>query len=299
MFEKKKTDFEKHQPFSPVTVIMLVVLIVYSLTLFGLFIWGILTAFKDPLNDFRTNTYGLPQEWCWNFGYVFDNFKVPVANETFVGEVGFGKMLVNSLLYALGGAFVGTLVPCITAYMCARFPYKFSKLLYATVLVVMVIPVVGNLPAEIQMARDLHLYGKIWGMWIMRANFLGMYFLVFHAAFKSQPIAYTEAARIDGANNMQILTRVSLPLVRNTFFTVMLINFIALWNDYQIPLVYLPSNPTIALGLYHLTITPTQGMNFVPMRITAAIIMLIPILITFLVFQKRLLGNLTVGGVKG
>ena len=85
----------------------------------------------------------------------------------------------------------------------------------------------------------------------------------------------------------------------NTFFTVMLINFIAFWNDYQTPLIYLPSYPTIALGMYHMASTTENGMSYVPMRMTGAMLLFLPIFCLFVIFQKRLLGSLTMGGIKG
>ena len=288
-----------HSAFTPVTIIMLVVLILYVASLFLLFLWALMTAFKDPLYDFRTNPWGFPKEFVWNFTYVFSQFAVPVSTAKRIGLVGMGEMYLYSFLYAGGSAFFNTLVPCITAYLCARFKYKFSRVMHTIVLVTMVIPVVGSLPAEIRMAQSLGLYDQIWGMWILKANFLGMYFLVFYNIFKVLPASYTEAAKIDGAGNMQVLLRIGLPLVRNTFFTVFLIYFIQYWNDYQTPLIYLPTYPTIANGMYSVSVTPTQEMSYVPMRIAAAILMLVPILVVFLIFQKRLLGNLTVGGIKG
>ena len=288
-----------HARFTPVTVVMLIVLILYVASLFLLFLWAVMAAFKDPLFDFRVNPWGFPREWVWNFSTVFAEFEVPVSTAKRIGSVGMGKMYLYSFLYAGGCAFFNTLVPCITAYLCARFKYKFSRVMHTIVLITMVIPVVGSLPAEIRMAQALKLYDEIWGMWILKANFLGMYFLVFYNIFKALPDAYTEAAKIDGAGNMQVLLRIALPLVRNTFFTVFLIYFIQYWNDYQTPLIYLPSYPTIANGMYTVAVTPSTEMNFVPMRMAAAIIMLVPILVVFLVFQKRLLGNLTIGGIKG
>ena len=288
-----------HPKFSPVTIVMLIVLILYVASLFLLFFWAVLTAFKDPLLDFRTNTYCLLVEWVWNFSYVFSQFVVHVSTETRVGVVGMAEMYLYSFVYAGWSAFFNTLVPCITAYLCARFKYKFSRVVHTMLLITMVIPVVGSLPAEIRMAQSLGLYDQIWGMWILKTNFLGMYFLVFYNIFKALPASYTEAAKIDGAGNMSVLLRIALPLVRNTFFTVFLIYFIQYWNDYQTPLIYLPSYPTIAQGMYTVSVTPTQEMSYVPMRLAAAILMLVPILVIFLIFQKRLLGNLTVGGIKG
>ena len=183
--------------------------------------------------------------------------------------------------------------------MCARFPYKFSKIVHTTVIVVMIIPIVGALPAEIRMAMTLKLYDHVWGLWIMKANFLGLYFLVFYGVFKALPMAYTEAAKIDGAGNLGVLIRIVLPLVRNTFFTVMLINFITFWNDYQTPLIFMPSHPTVALGMFHMASTTISTLATIPMRMTGAMLLLVPILIVFLLTHKRLMGNLTMGGIKG
>ncbi len=298
MLQAKMKSKEVRERLSPVTVFMLVVLVLFTLSLFIPLLWALLTSFKNQ-SDFRVNIIGLPKQWVWNFSYVLKKFTVPVQTEAGEKMVGMGMMYVNSLLYSVGCAFFGTLVPCITAYMCARFPYKFSKIVHTTVIVVMIIPIVGALPAEIRMAMTLKLYDHIWGLWIMKANFLGLYFLVFYGVFKALPMAYTEAAKIDGAGNLGVLIRIVLPLVRNTFFTVMLINFITFWNDYQTPLIFMPSHPTVALGMFHMASTTISTLATIPMRMTGAMLLLVPILIVFLLTHKRLMGNLTMGGIKG
>lgn len=289
---------ERREKFKPVTVVMLVVLLLYSISLFAPLLWGMMTAFKNQ-SDFRINIIGLPKQWIWNFSFVFKKFTVSVASPTGEKIVGMGEMYINSILYSVGCAFFGTLIPCITAYMCARFPYKFSKIVHTTVIVTMILPIVGALPAEIRVVRALHLYDHVWGLWLMKANFLGMYFLVFYGSFKSLPMGYTEAAKIDGAGNLAILVRIVLPLVRNMFFTVAVIKFIEFWNDYQTPLIYMPSHPTVALGMFEMSKTLINSLSTVPMRMAGAMLLLVPILIVFLFTHKRLLGNLTMGGLKG
>ena len=90
-----------------------------------------------------------------------------------------------------------------------------------------------------------------------------------------------------------------LPLVRNTIFVIMLIKFIEFWNDYQTPLVFLPSYPTLAYGVFTLATTSVNNMSTVPMRMASAVMMLIPILVVFLIFQKKIMSNVSVGGIKG
>ena len=277
---------------------LLIVLAVYVLSMFTLIGWALITSFKSP-NDFRTNAIGMPEKFVWNYTFVYTKFYVSVLTESGMEVVYMETMFVYSILYSLGCAFFQTLVPCITAYLCARFNYKFSKIVYTAVIVVMILPIVGSLPAELQMAKNTGLYDSIWGLWIMKANFLGMYFLVFYDGFKGLSMTYTEAAKIDGASNMHILLAIVLPLVKNIFFTVMLVNFIGFWNDYQVPLLYMPSYPTVAYGMYNMANTRENNLSSVPMRMTGAMLMFIPIFTLFLIFQKRLLGNLTVGGIKG
>ena len=284
--------------FSPFTIVLLIVLAAYVLSMFTLIGWALLTSFKSP-NDFRTNAIGLPEKFVWNYTFVYTKFNVSVLTKSGTEVVYMETMFLYSILYSLGCAFFQTLVPCLTAYLCARFNYKFSKIVYTTVIVVMILPIVGSLPAELQMAKNTGLYDSIWGLWIMKANFLGMYFLVFYDGFKGLSMTYTEAAKIDGASNMHILIAIVLPLVKNIFFTVMLVNFIGFWNDYQVPLLYMPSYPTVAYGMYNMANTRENNLSSVPMRMTGAMLMFIPIFTLFLIFQKRLLGNLTVGGIKG
>ena len=284
--------------FSPLTVVLLIVLILYALTLIGLLFWAVITSFKSQA-EFRINILGFPDKWVWNYGEVFRSFQVSVMAEDGTRYVSMGGMILNSVIYSFGCAIASTITPCITAYLCAKFPFRFSKVVYFIVIVTMALPIVGSLPSELLVARTFGVYDRIWLLWIMKANFLGIYFLVFHAEFKSIPKEYTEAAKIDGAGNFTILFRIMLPLVRNTIFVIMLIKFIEFWNDYQTPLVFLPSYPTLAYGVFTLATTSVNNMSTVPMRMASAVMMLIPILVVFLIFQKKIMSNVSVGGIKG
>ena len=284
--------------FSPLTVVLLIVLTLYALTLIGLLFWAVITSFKSQA-EFRINILGFPDKWVWNYGEVFRSFQVSVMAEDGTRYVSMGGMILNSVIYSFGCAIASTMTPCITAYLCAKFPFRFSKVVYFIVIVTMALPIVGSLPSELLVARTFGIYDRIWLLWIMKANFLGIYFLVFHAEFKSIPKEYTEAAKIDGAGNFTILFRIMLPLVRNTIFVIMLIKFIEFWNDYQTPLVFLPSYPTLAYGVFTLATTSVNNMSTVPMRMASAVMMLIPILVVFLIFQKKIMSNVSVGGIKG
>lgn len=280
---------------SPLTIVMLVVLVLYSAFLLAMFLWAVLTALKKPLR-FLNNTVGLPNPWYFgNVPYVLKNAEIIKEQ----GVVPFYEIVWNSLLYSVGCSIINTLVTCIVAYLCARYDCKFSKFVYALVLVVMVIPVVGNQTSELQMSINLGLYDKMVGMLVMRASFLGIYFLVFYDMFKAVPMAFSEAAEIDGAGDFQIMVRIFFPIASNTFLTVLLINFIGYWNNYQVPMVYVPNHPTLAEYMFQISTFSKYPFSKAPVQLAASLILLLPAVAIFLAMHKRLLGNLSIGGVKG
>ncbi len=288
--------------FTPTTIILMSVLILYSVSLLLPILWGLSTSLKTDL-DFYLNPFWLPDGWFWNwqwsnYSYAFMNFVVKVEAGAGFRIIYMEEMFLYTILYALGCAFFQSFVCCIVAYMVVKFDYFFSKVIYTVVIVAMILPIVGSLPSEIQMSRALGFFDTIWGMWIMKSHFLGMYFLVFHAMFRGIPKEFADAARVDGAGNFQVLFSIMMPLVRNTLFTVILLNFIGYWNDYQVPLIYLPSYPTIAYGLYLFNFSTINSLSTIPMKITGCMIMMLPILIVFLIFRNRLIGNISIGGLK-
>ena len=289
--------------FSPLTATLLSVLVAYALFMLLMLFWALLTASKS-YTDYAggilgggTNHVGWPEK-----NVLWDNLKT--VNTIFV-NITLMKSAWYTLLYAGGCALIKCLVTCVVAYLCARYKNWFSQIVYITVIVTMIVPVVGSQAAEIQMARDLQLYNEIWGMWIMRANFLGMYFLVFYAVFASMPSGYYEAARIDGANDMQVMCRIAMPLVKYTFWSIFLIIFIEYWNDYMIPNYFLEDYPTLSLLLYWQSIDQVKqeespiSYSVAPFLMATTLWVAVPVIIFFSIFSKRLMGNLSVGGLKG
>ena len=116
--------------------------------------------------------------------------------------------------------------------------------------------------------------------------------------FKSLPNEFYEAAIIDGANEWQVFLRIMFPLVIPTFGTIFLIKFIEFWNDYQTPLLYLNTHPTLAYGVQSMATSGARGMSRVPMKLASCMIMMLPILFMFIFLRNKIMGNVTMGGVK-
>lgn len=294
---KQSTSKKK---FSPTMTIIFIVLIIYTISLLVPLLWGVLTTLKDRY-ELRNNIFGLPEKWLFkNYADAFNAYAVRVrASDGGFRWVKMWEMILYSVLYSLGCALIRTMCTCLVAYVTSKFSeFFFSKVVYSVVIIVMILPIVGSLPSELALARTLGLYDHIWGMWIMQFNFLGTHYLVFYAMFSGIPKDYSEAAYIDGASEWKVMTRVMLPMVRSTFFILTLLLFIGYWNDYQTPMLFMPNYPTLANGLYQFSQSTNNALATVPMKLTGCMIMVLPVLVLFLIFHNKMLGNVSMGGLK-
>ena len=299
MFQKlKKTKFSAFQ------ICLFVLLLLQAVSTLLLLYWGVLTSLKTQSDFRRNNLFGFPRgmiwEWKWdNILTVVKNFHVNRIQAGQPRTIYIGEMLLYSVLYAVGNSFITTIVPLTVAYVCAKFDYKFSKVIYFIVIVTRILPLVGTAPAAITILKFLNIYDTFIGNYIQHFNFLSLYFLVFYAGFRGIPNDYAEAAYIDGASEWHVYLHIMIPLMRNMFFTVMLLMFIGFWNDYGTPLIYMPTHPTLALGVYVLRDTTDNDLSSVPLKMAGCTILIIPTLVLFLFFHKRIMGNISLGGIKG
>ena len=292
----------KNKKFSPFKIILFLILAFHCFTILYLLYWAVITSLKWQ-SDFRTNMYGLPSGWPWewhwgNYTDVLAQFFVSVKRDGVQMKIGMEFQFLYSLIYCVTGAFMSTIVPCLVAYCAAKFKFAFSKILEAIVLITMVLPIVGNAASTLQFLNFFGLYDNIWLNLVTQFNFLGMYFLIFKASFASLPEDYREAAYLDGANEYVILFRIMLPLVGKIIFTVFLLKFITFWEDYQTPLLYVPNYPTVAYGVHYFSRVSKGPLNTTPARMAAALLMATPIIILYITFKEKLMGNLSMGGLK-
>ena len=296
---KKRKQSKLFKERSPIYVIIAIVLTIVTLAILIPLIWGILQSIQDPEDLY--NPIPFPLDWKFsNYVTAFEKFYVEVKGKgdepnTYPTLI---YMFGYSSLYAIGAAFLSTFVCCMVGYLTARFDNVFSKILNVFVIIALALPIVGSLPSELQIAKALGIYDKIYGVWFLKCHFISMYYLIFHARFKSFSKANEEAARIDGANYFYIFFRIMLPQVLPLFFTVFLLQFITFWNDYYTPMMFMPSYPTLAYGMWRFNTSTDNTISSIPLKITGCILMLMPVLILFIVFSKRLMANLSAGGDK-
>ena len=293
-----------------------VLLSIYALTLIFLLGWGLLTSLKSRMDFlFAENVLGLPNmefskdelTQLFNYKLIFENFNFTKKVVFYSGDKlithesksNFFSLIGNTFLYAGVGSLIAAIVPAVVAYTCVKYKFRFSKILYAVVLVGYIVPGVGNYPSAITIIRNLGRYDSFGGNYIQKFSFTGMYFFVYWAFYESLSDTYAEAAEMDGASQVRILVSIVLPLSVKIISSVWLILFVQQWNDYQTPMLYLPTKPTLAYGVYYMTqINHSGKLTQTPTKIAGCMLLALPILAVFIFLKDKLMGNVSMGGVK-
>ncbi len=294
-----KTTVKKGR-MSILNIVLFIALITYALILISMFAWSLMQSLRDswdytqdgPLKfDFNAVTFKY-------YGMVFTDFtRDAVQLDGSTATFGIEGMFLNSIMYAVGASLAQVFMLVLLSYAVGRFNYKLNGIINSAILIAMILPVVGSLASEITVAKSLGIFNTMWGMWILKAHCISIYFFVLTETFRAIPKEFADSAGLDGANGVQIMVTIMLPMVKNVLGTIFLILFVQYWNDYQTPLVYLESQPTLIYGFFMLKWVDGE-FNFFPGQMAACVVVILPILIIFIVFQNRFMGNLSMGGLK-
>ena len=310
MAKKKKNKMD----YAVITVIA-AILIVYSAIMILILVWGFITSLKSNM-DFSTmgNVLGFPNSDFSRNEILFSNYKTIWDNFSFIKNISyysgdtlirhfsdnsFFSILLNTVLYAVVGSAIQAFVPAVMGYLVVKYPGKVSSFINALMLFVLAFPIVGNSSTMVRLLRTMNLYDNFLGMFIMKFNFTGMYFFMFQAFFHDLSDSYAEAAEIDGASQMRVMFGIYIPLAWKMVMTIMLILFVVCWNDYQNPFLYLPTKPTLAYAVFYLAYENNQvQMASLPIKTAACMILALPIIVLFIFLKDKIMGNVTLGGVK-
>ncbi|MDD6903556.1 MAG: carbohydrate ABC transporter permease [Candidatus Borkfalkiaceae bacterium] len=280
-------------------IILYVIVAVYCLSMVYVLLFGLINSLKDATDFEWLNPFGFPHK---EFGWKFDNYskvlkEFKVSSMSMGGEeVGFMGMFVNSLLYAVFMSLFSMATQIMVAYAIAKYDFRLKPLLYGVAVIVMLLPIIGSLASEVQMADTFNFRNNLLGICLMKCKYAGLYFLVFYATFRSVSWTYAEAAQIDGAGHLKIFIEIMLPLIKSTVFAVFILLFIEFWNDYYTPMIFLPQSPTMSYGLF---VFQTDNRASQPIQLAACLLTCLPILVLFVVFKNKIMGNVTMGGLKG
>lgn len=297
MLENIKVKNRKYIKMDAFTIVLYALVTIYCLSMLYVLFFGLVNSLKDATDYEWNNPFAFPNsEFGWKFGNyakVFKDFNVFTVGGK---QVYLPSMFLNSLLYAGLMSLFCMATQVITAYAVAKYDFKGKRLIYGVAIVVMLLPIIGSLASEVQIANFFGFRNNLIGVCIMKCKYPGIYFLVFYATFKSLPWTFAEAAQIDGAGHFRTFIQIMLPLIRSTLFAVFILLFIEHWNDYYTPMIFLPEKPTMSYGLF---IFQTDNKASTPIQLAACILACVPILVVFAAFKDKIMSNVTMGGIKG
>ena len=281
------------------TLVMFVVLLIFSISYIYALYWGLISSLKDVLN-YSEDIFGFPRKFQWtNYSVVMENLKVRIVTQAGRRDVYFVELLFNSIVFAV----VGTTIPVVTqscvAYAATKYDFKFNKVLNFCVVFVIVVPPLSSLGADLSLYKALGIYDNFFGLMLTRIAWAGSGFLVWSGVFKGVSSEYMDAAKIDGAGHFRILISVMFPLVRIPFLIMWVQSFIVNWSSYSVQYTMLPSMPNLALALWHFQFDVGNAISWPPMQLAGAMMVMRPCLLLYICFNKWFVGNLTAGGLKG
>ncbi|MBB3713574.1 oligogalacturonide transport system permease protein [Limimaricola variabilis] len=212
----------------------------------------------------------------------------------------FGRFFWNSFLIILPKT-IGTAISCtLVAYGFARFDFPFKKILFGSVIAILLLPnVVTRIPQYI-LFRDLGWLDSFLPLWVPSALAGDAFFVFMLVQFlRAIPTDMEEAARVDGANSWQTLLFIVVPMLAPALISVCLFQFMWTMNDFLGPLIYISSVDKYPVSLaLKLSIDTTEAFEW--NRILAmSVLTITPALVVFFMAQKYFIEGISAGGVKG
>ena len=261
-----------------------IILIIYSLITVFLVGETIASSFKTKI-ELVDNLIGLPKE------PTFINYFTVFVKE------GFGRYIMNSISLVAISLILLIIVSSMLAYGMAQYTFKGKKFLQAYFLIGLMMPVqLSILPLYLMLSR-LKMTNSFLGLALVYAANLSFSFLVFNQFFLQLPQAMIESAHMDGASDMCIFWKIVVPISKPVFSTVGLLQFVTIWNDFFLPMVFLPKKNahTLTLAIYSYTGNFLKNWDKI---FAAATIALVPILIIYFLFSEQIVAGLTAGSTK-
>jgi alpha-glucoside transport system permease protein len=287
------------------------------------FLWGLVILWTIPsigllINSFRPEVSQVSSGWWTVFtdpSFTLDNYHAALFDPP-GGTLPFWKAFINSLAIAIPGTIVPVALAAAAAYAFAWMDFRGRHWLFILVITMMAIPLQMALVPLQQLFSggahlsigettfivfpDLNLNNKPISVWLSHTAFglpLAIYLL--HNYMSSLPGDVFEAARIDGANHFGIFWRIVLPLSMPAIAAFSIFQFLWVWNDYLLALIFLSQNQDaqpLTIPLVNLVTSRGQGTELLP---AAAFISMVVPLVIFFSLQRYFVRGLLAGSVKG
>lgn len=262
--------------------------IVFSAIWFFPVYWMVNTALKPP-SEVMT-----PTPLFFPLHPSFANFIDAVNNSTFLDN------LKSSVLVVVVSVVVSGIIAFFATAALTRFRFRARRTIMVTILVIQMLPSVALLIPTFLVFNDFNLVGSYLGLILAYiAMVLPFSIWILRGFFVSVPIEIEEAARMDGASDWRVLWNVLFPLVAPGLISTTIFAFIAAWNEYIMAYTFMKDDTMYTLPIWLASFsTPTQGTDFGG-QMAASVLFSLPVVVFFMIIQRRLVSGIAAGAVKG
>lgn len=254
-------------------------------------LWWLLVASTKTREDFTTTN----PLWFADFA-LFDNIAALVTYRDGV----FLQWLGNSALYAGVGALLATLIAAMAGYAIAKYTFRGRETLFNVILGGVLVPATALALPLFLLFSQAGATNTIWAVLLPSlVSPFGVYLSRIYAA-ASVPDEIIEAARIDGAGEVRTFFTVATRLMAPALVTIFLFQFVAIWNNFFLPLIMLRDESLfpVTLGLYVWNTQVSQIPDIRALVVIGSLLSIIPLIVTFLALQRFWQSGLANGGLK-
>ena len=287
---KKQDKFTHFLAKTPVHITVVLIALIWTLPTIGLLI----SSFR-PREDLVKNG------WWTVLLHPFELTQLHLGNyvEVLTSE-GMGQTFLNSFIITIPATVIPIAIATFAAYALAWMRFPGRQLIFMTIVGLMVVPLQMTLIPVLRTYNELGLAGSFLGVWLAHTAYglpLGIYLLRNYIG--SLPRELIEAASVDGASHLKIFTRLIVPLSTPAIASFAVFQFLWVWNDLLVALVYLGGNQNVApITLTLRNLVGDRGQDWHLLTAGAFISMIVP-LIVFFALQKYFVRGLLAGSVKG
>ncbi len=266
--------------------LLIAVIIVY--TLFP-FYWAVVSSLT-PTNDlFRTPVKFWPQT------FTLDHYRVVFSDS------GFMRALLNSTIVSLSVVLLALLLGTLGAYAMGRLQFRGRTIVLYLILSMTMFPAIAILGSLFQMMQRFNAYNTLWGLIIVYLTFtLPFTVWVLTNFFRAMPAELEQAALVDGATPMRALRDILLPLAVPGMVTTAMLAFIGAWSEFLYARTFTLTDRAVTVQVAISQFTGNQPYEEpFAVRMAAAVVVTVPLLVGVLIVQRRIIAGLTAGAVKG
>ena len=262
--------------------------VIIVMTIIGLifilpYVWMLLNSFK-PLTEIAKGKTFWPKQW------TIKNY------HTVMTQAPIWKWLRNSVITSVSGTVIMLITSSLAGFVFAKYSFKGKEFIFMFILATMMVPSQITMIPSFLIVQGLGMYDSLLALIIPRM--VGGFGIFLCRQFIMDiPDELVEAAHIDGANDMFIYSRVIVPLIRPALGALAIFTFLGQWNDYLGPLLYLSrtANMTMPLAINFFS---SQHQSDVGAIMAAATLIMLPVTVVFLSFQKQFVEGIAITGMK-